>query len=262
MNNFESLIDGLDLQLFEKINSQTSDNDKRSLLASQKAVREMLHAYTFLEIGSYMGGSLQPFLLDDRCAKIYSLDKRPKFAADARGYDHVYMNNTTQVMLDKLAEVSKENLSKIETIDGDVSEIDPAKITIKPDVCFIDGEHTDEATWRDFQFCLKVMKENGAIFFHDAAIVYNALNRIIDFMKERGTPFRAYNLPDVVFILEVGDFPMHKSERINDMLLNNYVGYLSSLSFNDPYRRFATRPLFKFIRNMKMKFTKANVSYK
>jgi predicted O-methyltransferase YrrM len=262
MDNFETLLNGLDLKLFEKINSQTSNNDKQSLLAVQKAVRELRPGYTFLEIGSYMGGSLQPYLLDGRCEKIYSIDKRPKIAADARGFDHIYLNNTTAVMMEKLAAVAPDKLSKIETIDGDVGDIDAARIAEKPDACFIDGEHTDEATWRDFEFCLKVIKDDGVIIFHDAAIVYNALLRITAEMEKLGKTYRAYNLPDVVFILELGDFPMCRTESIGKMLLNNHVGYLNSLSFNDPYRRFANKPLFRFLRNLKMRYTKQNVSYK
>jgi len=261
MDNFDALIDELDLRLFEKINSQTTADDKRSLLACQKAVRDLIPDYAYLEIGSYQGGSLQPYLLDDRCRKIYSIDRRSKAHADARGIDFVYTNNLEGVMLEKLEAAHGARVSKIQCFDGDASEFDPGQIAARPQLCFIDGEHTDEATWRDFQFCMKVVRENGALDFHDAMIVYNALCRVIEFLQDGGIPFRAYNLPDVVFVVEIGDFPLHRSESISSMLVDNYVGYLSSLRFNDQYRRFANRPVFKLIRGIKAKFTRENVAH-
>ena len=260
MENFEALLENLDLRLFEKIHSQTTPNDKKSLLACQKAVREILPQYTFLEIGSYLGGSLQPFVLDERCRKIISIDKRPKAAPDERGYEQIYLNNTTQYMLENLRQLSPVGIEKIQCLDGDVSEINPDQIQEKPQLCFIDGEHTDEATWRDFEFCLKVMTADGAIIFHDAMIVYQALSRIVDYLKEKGIKVRAYNIPDVVFVVEIGDFPIHKSSSISEMLVDNHVGYLRALNFTDQYRRFANRPVFRFVRNLKLKFTKANIT--
>jgi Methyltransferase domain len=260
MENFDSLLENLDLELFRQIHSQTSDNDKRSLLACQKAVGEILPDYIYLEIGSYVGGSLQPYILDEKCGKIISIDKRPESAPDERGVDMIYLNNTTEAMLENLKKLSVDGIKKIQTIDGDVSEIDPKIITEKPQICFIDGEHTDEATFKDFRFCIDVMAENGAILFHDAAIIYNALSRIINYLKEKDVKFRAYNLPDNVFVVELGDFPLCKSASISEMLFNNYVGYLNSLNFNDQYRRFANKKLFRFVRNIKVKFTGSNIT--
>lgn len=259
-NNFAELLADLDLSLFEKIHSQTTPNDKKSLLAVQNAVGELLPSFTYLEIGSYVGGSLQPYLLDPKCEKIFSIDKRPVAAADERGIEQIYSNNTTAYMLNNLRLVSEEAIAKITTIDGDVSEIDKTAITSKPQLCFIDGEHTDAATWRDFEFCLDVMTENGAIIFHDAMIIYNCLARVVEHLKENGHKVRAYNLPDVVFVVEIGDFPLHRSKAISEMLFDNHIGYLSSLRFTDQYRQFANRPLFRFARNLKLKLTKANVT--
>lgn len=259
MEDFDAKIENLDLKLFETIHSQTSDNDRQSLLACQKAVRALVPGYIFLEIGSYVGGSLQPYVLDESCRKIYSLDKRPEVAADERG-DVIYRNNTTEFMLENLKKLSGANTEKIQCIDGDVSEIDKGKIEEKPHLCFIDGEHTDDAAWRDFQFCFDVLDENGAILFHDAPIIYHALSRIIQHLKDEKIKFRAYNLPNTVFVIEFGDFPLHQSASINEMLLNNHVGYLNSLHFNDGYRNFANRRLFRFVRALKAKITKSNVT--
>lgn len=256
MDNFETLIKERDLKLFEKVESLLTNNDKGSLLACQKGVRELLPEYTYLEIGSYMGGSLQPYVQDQRCGKIYSIDKRPPVAPDVSGFDRNYKNNTTETMLGNLREVSEEGTAKIVCLEGDVSEIDPARVEVKPQLCFIDGEHTDEAAMRDFKFCFQVMAENGAILFHDSAIIYNSLWDIIKMVEEKGLKFRAYNIADFVFVLELGDFPLHETEDIRNMLLNNYVGYLNSMQFTEPYRKFTMKPIFRFVRAIKHKFIK------
>src|SRR5436309_9076337 len=95
MADFDNAIAALDLSLFEKIESQSTDEDKRSLLACQSAVRDLRPEYTYLEIGSYLGGSIQPHLVDERCKRIVSIDKRPPRQPDARGVDYEYLNNST-----------------------------------------------------------------------------------------------------------------------------------------------------------------------
>jgi hypothetical protein len=256
MDNFETLLNDLDLKLFEKVESLLTQNDKKSLLACQKGVRELLPEYTYLEIGSYMGGSLQPYVQDTHCRRIYSVDKRPPIAPDVSGFDRKYKNNTTETMLNNLREVSVEGTEKVICLEGDVNDIDPGRVEEKPQLCFVDGEHTDEAAMRDFKFCLEVMADNGAVMFHDSAIIYNALWDIIDIVKQKGIKFRAYNIADYVFVLELGDFPLHQSESIREMLLDNHVGYLNSMQYTEPYRKFTMKPVFRFVRAIKHKFIK------
>lgn len=249
----------LDLAVFQSISSQTSDGDKTSLLACRNAAANLVDSYVYLEIGSYLGGSLQPFLLDEKCRLIYSLDKRPAMQADERGLDYIYKNNSTARMLENLKKVSPD-LSKIVTIDGDVSEISPEKIVNKPHLCFIDGEHTDPAVFADFRFCLQVCASNAAILFHDAATIYNGLQNIIGFLNEKQIKFNAYNLPDVMFVIEIGDFPLHREPAVGQMLLNNHVGYLASLQMNDGYRSFVNKPGIRHYRKFRTWLSKSNIS--
>lgn len=74
---FDQNLNDLDLELFAVIPSQSTDDDKRSLLAVQRRTRELAGNYSYLEIGSYLGGSIQPHLLDSKCKSIWSIDKRP-----------------------------------------------------------------------------------------------------------------------------------------------------------------------------------------
>jgi hypothetical protein len=257
---FEEMIERADLRLFEKITSQTSDSDKTTLLAAQRATRNMFPSYTYLEIGSYLGGSLQPFVLDENCRQIYSIDKRPGRQPDERGVDYIYKNNSTERMLENLKRVSPR-LDKIVCLDGDAGEIDKSKIAHQPDLCFIDGEHTDEACQRDFHFCFEVMnKQRGAILFHDAAIVYNALHHIVEFLQKQKCEFNAYALPDVMFAIEIGDFPLHREPAVARMLINNHVPYLVGLRSNDYYRTFINKPIFKKYRSLVAWWEGSNVS--
>jgi len=255
MFEFDNAITELDLRLFQTIESQSTDLDKQSLLACELAVREIAPNYNYLEIGSHLGGSIQPHLLDPRCRQIYSIDKRPPSQPDARGFDFVYENNSTRRMMELLSRVA-ENTEKITTIDGDTKTISPDSIRDRIQLCFVDGEHTDEAVVTDFNFCLRVLDEGGAIVFHDAQITYNGIAACIRTLEEKNIEFRAYVLPHIVFVVEIGDFPLHKNKAIAERLRDNYVSYLFSLQDNDIYRRFATRFPFGLLRRIVSKIRK------
>ncbi len=259
MSDFENAIQNLDLRLFEKIPSQSTDEDKQSLLAVELAVRESADEYNYLEIGSYLGGSIQPHLLDNKCRRIYSIDKRPLSQPDERGFDFVYQNNSTARMMETLAKVS-ENREKITTIDGDSRTIDSGEIADKIQLCFIDGEHTDAAVVSDFKFCLRVLDDRGAIVFHDAQITYNGIADCIKYLENNGFDFKAYVLPHIVFVIEIGNFPLHKNAAIAERLRDNYHSYLFALQNNDHYRRFANRFPFGLMRRLMLKVRGGNVS--
>jgi len=246
MTDFETAIAGLDLGLFSKIESQSSDEDKRSLLACQLAARELRPKYSYLEIGSYLGGSIQPYLLDPKCERIFSIDKRPESQPDARGLDYTYLNNSTARMLENLSRVAPTG--KITTIDGSTRDIDRSRVDAKVDVCFIDGEHTDDAVLTDFKFCLDTLAESGAVLFHDASVTYNGIQRCIKYLDETSAKYRAYSLPNIVFVIEIGDFPMHRNPAVLDRLTNNHSSYIYSLQSNDYYRQFANKTPFRLYR--------------
>ncbi len=168
---FEKMIFGLDVRVFEKISSQTTGSDRRSLLFLQREVRGANPSYVYLEIGSHLGGSIQPYLLDRKCSKIYSIDKRSTSQPDERCEEDLgYPGNTTERMLQNLRSITGD-VSRVVCIDGDVSSIDMAQVDQSPDICLIDGEHTNKAVIRDFNFCKLVLNEDGLIVFHDANVV-------------------------------------------------------------------------------------------
>ncbi len=258
MNSFEQSINSLDLKLFEQISSQSNDHDKQSLLACQLATRQIKADYCYLEIGSYLGGSIQPHLLDEKCVRIYSIDKRPLKQPDERGVEYTYLNNSTARMIENLKAVSPLQVEKVVTIDGETRHIEPSKVKDKITLCYIDGEHTDEAVLADFKFCLSVLDENGAILFDDANIIYNGLADCLEYLKDNSIRFRALILPDKVFAIEIGDFPLHQNSAVQELLLNNYQSYLYSLQTNDFYRQFVNKKPFRLYRKLMVKLKGLN----
>lgn len=72
----DSRIDRLDLSLFDAVETQSCDGDQLAWLAIQRSLRSV-GGYTYLEIGSHLGGSLQQHVVDPKCNWIVSIDRRP-----------------------------------------------------------------------------------------------------------------------------------------------------------------------------------------
>lgn len=168
MKNWHERIENLDTTLFDAISSQTSLGDRRSLLAIQRATAKAYQKYTYLGIGSHLGGSIQPHLVDPRCKKIYSIDPRPYQQPDDRapGYVATYEDNSTERMLHLLRE-SYGSTEKIMCFELNTCDIDVSNIEESPELIFIDGEHTKSAVLADFDFCSKVADSRATIIFHD-----------------------------------------------------------------------------------------------
>ena len=115
----ESRIEGMDVSLFDAIQSQSDNGDRRSWLALQRSVRAAKDGYTYLEIGSYLGGSIQQYLVDQKCHTIYSIDKRPLHPPDDRGGTVHYEDNSMERMLHNLESVDATQLHKLVCFDSD-----------------------------------------------------------------------------------------------------------------------------------------------
>jgi hypothetical protein len=194
-------IRALDTSLFALVPSSTSQDDRRSLLALHNGVAAG-GSFSYLEIGSHRGGSLQPVLLDPRCHHVISIDPRPPSQPDDRPEfgEFSYSDNTTEGMLANLRAVPGIDLSKLETVERSTEELRLDDYQ-PPDLCFIDGEHTNVAALRDARFCREVMRGSGVIAFHDSYAVETA---ILTFLRETPRPHRAYSLRSSVFVVELG----------------------------------------------------------
>ncbi len=198
-------IAALDTDLFKRIESQTSTDDKKALLAIHDAVAKHTTSFRYLEIGSHLGGSLQAVIADPRCTSVISIDPRPEWQPDDRpeleGWE--YAGNSTERMLELLRAVPDSDLSKLETIEAGTDTIPPGRIP-RPDFCFIDGEHTNRAALRDARFCRTVMQGAGVIAFHDFHIIEKA---VLAFLRETPPPHRGYRLRTRIFVVELGMIP-------------------------------------------------------
>lgn len=226
----------MDISIFDPVPTQLFPADRRSILAVQSAVAEHFGEYSYLEIGSYLGGSLQPHLIDERCSAIFSIDPRPRAQPDERGLKFEYPDNTTERMINALRPTYSDHLGKLRTFDSDASEVDPASFTPPPTLCFVDGEHTDRAVYRDFQVCLRASRHRGAILFDDAHIVYRGIAECIRSLREQNISHRAYFLPRKIGVIELGDAGLHRSPLIAELLATQDA-YLYLGETLDPYRR-------------------------
>ena len=253
MKDFEHQIASLDLELFNHVLSQCTDEDKRSLLALQVAIRSAKSGYTYLEVGSYMGGSLQPYVVDPRCEKIISIDPRPSKLPDTRGIQE-YADNSTEGMLAGLGRIPSANVKKIRSLEAGTETLRAADVPERPDLCFVDGEHTEVATLRDARFCLSVIQPDGCIAFHDANLVYLGIDKFVKELTQFGRSFRPYVLPDSVFVIDLGAASVGEAVPVRARRAENYKAYLAGMIANDWYRYAYHLPIYHFLRRIRRLF--------
>ena len=178
----------LDVSLFDGIATQTSIQDRRAMLGVHHAVIAKVGSFAYLEIGSHLGGSIQPYLVSPACTRIYSIDPRPLSQPDDRGEGHVahYPDNSTARMLDNLRAIDAGAVDKITCFESDARDVDAAAIETKPTILFIDGEHTEEAVKSDFAFCRRHVAAGGVILFHDFPIIKEAIFDIASRLRDEG----------------------------------------------------------------------------
>ena len=199
---FEEALRSLNTRLFAHVRSQTGEGDRLSLLALQNACRETYEEFSYLEIGSHLGGSLQALIVDERCSHIVSIDSRPEQQPDDRGFVADYPGNSTQRMLERLGSVPGGDLGKVHTIEATTAEISADDLPVRPQLCLIDAEHTFEAALRDARFCRAATGDDGAIAFHDRRVVRPAIERFLDELES--TPHDSYPLLGSVYVIELG----------------------------------------------------------
>ena len=169
-NNLKESMNNLNINDEFPLSSQTTEMDKLVLLKIRDIVARH-GSYKYLEIGSYLGGSLPPFLNDKNCKKVLSIDDRGKKQKDERGANYDYTEITTEMMLKNLDKVNLD-YKKLETFDGSIDDV-----IFKDemyDLIFIDGEHTDRACFRDFIFSKIFFKDDCIVMFHDSSYVYRS----------------------------------------------------------------------------------------
>lgn len=229
-----------DISVFDAVPTLLSTADRRSIVTVQQLVAARFGEYAYLEIGSFRGGSLQPHLRDARCVALYSIDLRPATQADERERPPQYAGNTTQEMLEGLTPAYGEQLHKLTCFERDASDVPDSAVAVRPQLCLIDGEHTDAAVLSDFRACLRLAARPCVILFDDANIVYRGLRACVDELRALGEPHRAYVLPDKIGVIEVGDLRLYREPPLVE-LLATIDAHLSSTASLDRYRRWVVR---------------------
>ena len=164
--------------------SMFNSGDSRCLQDVMKLVSS-IKTYDYLEIGSWLGASLQWHLTNDRCNSVLSVDLRPiGVIEDERNINFEY-TVTTQDMLQAL-HTNSLPIDKLTCIDGTVDQLPTDK---KFDLVFIDAEHTNHAVYYDATHCLPAMNESCIMLFHDAWIVYEGLEKFNDYLNSTNRPF-------------------------------------------------------------------------
>jgi len=168
--------------------TQTTDADKVFLLAALALMRRENPAFSYLEIGSFRGGSLAPFLMDPGCDRVVSVDARGRALPDERGTLIDYTGFTQQDMVSGLR-ASGVPTGKLHMFDGSIDRYDGSGGG-SFDLAFIDGEHTDAACFRDFLWTLPLMRADCIVMFHDRTFIHNALRLIDIYLRKDGRPCR------------------------------------------------------------------------
>jgi Methyltransferase domain len=238
--NRETTIEGrleeLDLGLFDSIESETSDEDRRSLLALQLACRRRHPRFGWLEVGSYLGGSLQAVIRDPACTRIDSIDPRPEEFSDERLRPSIsYPDNSTERMTELLRELDGADLDKLVTHEASSAELEPGAME-HPRVCFVDGEHTDRACEADADFCRRAVADDGVIVFHDIWIVYWAIRTFVSRLVDGGVPHRLAYLPDSIVAVEIGPGDLLDDPAVVARRLDAAPGVLWLVGMNNKYR--------------------------
>lgn len=170
------------------IPTQLSPGDCRVLQAVLNHVSQQ-QPYTYLEIGSYLGGSLHAHLTTPRCELAWSVDtRRRNQIQDERNIDYAY-TATTQDMLDLFAANSIPT-QRLHTIDGTVEDVPDIRV----DLIFIDGEHTNSAVISDAVNCLRF--EPRIMMFHDDWIVSDGIDHFIQYLQDQDVPADHYKMRD------------------------------------------------------------------
>ena len=235
MNLFESQINELDIGLLEEVESQTSADDKRSLLALHLGCRRVYRQFHWLEIGSHLGGSLQALVRDPACVRIDSIDPRPELLGDERLSPQRYPENSTERMVELLGRLPEADLDKLHTYEAGTPELHGSDFP-PAHVCFIDGEHTDDACAQDARFCREAIRGKGLILFHDIGIIYRAVAAFAQQLSSEGVDYDVAYLPDSLFAIELGNGTLLEDPAVVGRRLEAGQGVLWLLRSNDRYR--------------------------
>ncbi|WP_137929769.1 class I SAM-dependent methyltransferase [Mesorhizobium comanense] len=209
------MIETLDIAVF-RVETHSTPGDRASFLRVQNLARSVLGRYVYLEVGSHLGGSLFPHLIDPACGAVLSFDPRPTALPDERGEFIPYPENSTARMIAVLGEqLPASAMTKLTTFDSDVSAVLPEAASSKATLAFIDGVHTNQACFSDFVGVLKFMETDCIVCFHDANLIADAIINAERLLDHLGIAHETVFLPDTVAVIGLGAHASTVRDRLH-----------------------------------------------
>jgi hypothetical protein len=190
------------------------------------------------------------FVRDPACRAIVSIDPRPDSQPDERGIRYEYPDNRTERMLACLAAVPGADLGRLLTIERGTDALIPDELPIRPQLAFVDGEHTNPAARRDARFCDAAMHGEGCIVFHDAAVVWRGLGEYVAELESAGRAFDAYVLPDSILVVELGATRLRTAEPVASVVREAYKAFFRAFEDTEPYRLEYRRLTHRILRRL------------
>lgn len=219
------MIETLDIAVFQVETHSTLD-DRASFLRVQALARSVFGRYIYLEVGSHVGGSLFPHLIDPACEAAVSVDPRPATLPDERAELIPYPENSTARMIAILSErLPPSAMAKLTTIESDVSDVHPEAVEPKATLTFIDGVHTNTSCFSDFVGVLQLMKPDCIVCFHDANLIADAIINAERFLDHLGVAHEMVILPDTVAVMGLGKLASAVQDQLQPHALDR-VTYL------------------------------------
>lgn len=217
---------GLELKLFGPTTHYEQPTHIEAFIAVQRLVRE-IGQYSYIEVGSARGASLEPHLIDPKCDSAMSIDLRVVQQWDERGTHFYYAGETTSGMIRDLQKhCTAQELTKLQTVDGSSAEIGKLVREGKRfQIGLIDAEHTNTAVFDDFANLYPAMANDSCILFDDANLVFAAIENAGRALQLLGQPYETiYMRPRNAAIL-VGNFVKLKSQIAADWIVSrdNFV---------------------------------------
>jgi cobalamin biosynthesis Co2+ chelatase CbiK len=205
-------IPSIDISVF-KAPTETTDDDRIALETIRLYLADQGFQYNYLEIGSYLGGSLLPHLISSHCNKILSIDKRASNPQDERcAGGFFYTGITTDHLIEELRRHVENTtcLQKLETYDGVVDDLNAQSIfekyPSKFHLCFIDAEHTNNAIFSDFLNVYRLVAPDSIIMLHDSWMLTDGIQNIICYLESQSTPFYFCQVRDSVTAFFLGKY--------------------------------------------------------
>jgi len=219
------MIETLDIAVFQ-VETHSTLNDRASFLRVQTLARSVFSRYIYLEVGSHIGGSLFPHLIDPACEAAVSVDPRPAALPDERAELIHYPQNSTARMIAVLSErLPPAAMAKLTTIESDVSAVRPEAVEPKATLAFIDGVHTNTSCFSDFAGVLQLMKPDCIVCFHDANLIADAIINAERFLDHLGIAHETVILPDTVAVMGLGKLASPVRDQLQPHALDR-VPYL------------------------------------